>query len=78
MTLMGKATEKSLEEVSRAVLAPHFHVEGMPPKKVCPPLSAPHATPRRGGRRRCDASVVVEVSGGDRSVARWSAVAGSR
>jgi len=33
MTLMGKATEKSLEEVSRAVLAPHFHVEGMTPQK---------------------------------------------
>ncbi|MCJ1432565.1 hypothetical protein MMC27_001922 [Xylographa pallens] len=33
MTLMGKATEKSVEEVSRAVLAPHFHADGTPPKK---------------------------------------------
>ena len=46
MTLMGKATEKSLEEVSRVVLAPHFHVEGSPPQKVrrpfpfCVPSSA--------------------------------------
>ncbi|MCJ1291556.1 hypothetical protein MMC34_003101 [Xylographa carneopallida] len=33
MTMMGKATEKSLDEVGKVVLAPHFHVEGMPPQK---------------------------------------------
>lgn len=32
---MGKATEKGLEEVSRAVLAPSFHQEGVASKKVC-------------------------------------------
>ena len=35
MTLMGKATEKGLEEVARAVLAPHFHREGNVSYKVC-------------------------------------------
>ena len=34
MTLMGKATEKGLEEVSKAVLAPHFHAVGVSTKKV--------------------------------------------
>ncbi|MCJ1411685.1 hypothetical protein MMC19_005777 [Ptychographa xylographoides] len=33
MTLMGKATEKGLEEVSKAVLAPHFHAVGVSTKK---------------------------------------------
>lgn len=33
MTLMGKATEKGLEEVSAKVLAPHFHTEGSAGKK---------------------------------------------
>lgn len=36
MTLMGKATEKGLEDVARAVLAPHFHAQAQSesPKKV--------------------------------------------
>ena len=36
MTLMGKATEKGLDEVARVVLGPHFHAqgEGDEPKKV--------------------------------------------
>ena len=34
MTRMGKATEKGLEEVSKAVLAPSFHHEGVESKKV--------------------------------------------
>lgn len=34
MTLMGKATEKGLEEVSAKVLAPHFHAEGSVGKKA--------------------------------------------
>ncbi|KAL9609586.1 MAG: hypothetical protein Q9167_005659 [Letrouitia subvulpina] len=33
MSRMGKATEKSLEEVARAVLAPTFHDPNMSPKK---------------------------------------------
>jgi len=37
MTMMGKATEKGLEEVTKAVLAPHFHAEGVTPKKVRSP-----------------------------------------
>lgn len=37
MTRLGKATEKGLEEVSKAVLGPEFHQEGGPSKKgsVC-------------------------------------------
>jgi len=35
MTRMGKANEKGLEEVSKAVLEPHFHAEGVTAKKVC-------------------------------------------
>ena len=34
MTRMGKANEKGLEDVSKAVLEPHFHAEGVTPKKV--------------------------------------------
>jgi len=34
MSLMGKATEKGLEEVARAVLAPIFHAHGVSAKKV--------------------------------------------
>ncbi|MCJ1398675.1 hypothetical protein MMC11_001876 [Xylographa trunciseda] len=51
MTLMGKATEKSLEEVSRVVLGPHFHAEGVSPKTVGR-LSAVACTgvSRNGGR----------------------------
>ena len=43
MTMMGKATEKGLEEVSAVVLAPHFHLEGGEAKKVgeFPSLSSP-------------------------------------
>ena len=33
MTRMGKATEKGLEEVGRAVLEPVFHAEGSPERK---------------------------------------------
>lgn len=40
MTMMGKATEKGLEEVTKAVLGPHFHAEGVAPKKVRHPSSA--------------------------------------
>jgi len=44
MSMMSKATEKGLEEVTKAVLAPHFHVEGVAPKKVrYPSHSAPMA-----------------------------------
>lgn len=34
MTRMGKATEKGLDEVSKAVLGPVFHGEGALPHKV--------------------------------------------
>ena len=34
MTRMGKATDKSLEEVAKAVLAPVFHRDGIPAQKV--------------------------------------------
>ncbi|KAL8724029.1 MAG: hypothetical protein Q9166_008173 [cf. Caloplaca sp. 2 TL-2023] len=33
MTKMGKATEKNLEEVAKAVLAPAFHQDGIPAQK---------------------------------------------
>jgi tRNA acetyltransferase TAN1 len=34
MSMMGKATEKGLEDVSKVVLAPHFHADGVKSKKV--------------------------------------------
>jgi len=34
ITLIGKATMKSIEEVARVVVAPHFHAEGGGVKKV--------------------------------------------
>jgi hypothetical protein len=34
MTLIGKATEKGLDEVAQKVLAPHFHGENTTTKKV--------------------------------------------
>jgi hypothetical protein len=34
VTLVGKATETGLAEVARKVLAPHFHGEDAPPRKV--------------------------------------------
>lgn len=34
MTRMGKATEKGLDEVSKAVLGPVFHGEGVSAQKV--------------------------------------------
>jgi tRNA acetyltransferase TAN1 len=34
VTLTGKASENGVDEVARKVLAPHFHSEGTPPKKV--------------------------------------------
>lgn len=33
VTRMGKANEKGLEDVSKVVLEPHFHAEGVTPKK---------------------------------------------
>ena len=35
MSLMGKATEKGLEDVAKVVLFPHFHLEDNPSRKVC-------------------------------------------
>lgn len=35
MTMMGKATEKGLQEVCVKVLPPSFHIEGAPSRKVC-------------------------------------------
>ena len=35
MARMGKANEKGLEEVSKIVLAPAFHSDGVTAKKVC-------------------------------------------
>lgn len=40
MSRMGKATEKGLETVSKAVLGPAFHDEGSSPKKVSNPVFA--------------------------------------
>lgn len=40
MTLMGKATEKGLETVSKAVLGPAFHDGESTPKKVFSPSFA--------------------------------------
>lgn len=34
MTRMAKANEKGLEEVCKAVLEPHFHADGVAPRKV--------------------------------------------
>ena len=34
MTMMGKATEAGLEGVIKAVLAPHFHLQDNPTRKV--------------------------------------------
>jgi len=34
MTMMGKATETGLDTIAKAVLAPHFHDEGVVSKKV--------------------------------------------
>lgn len=35
MSRMGKATEKGLDAVSKAVLGPVFHGDDNSPKKVC-------------------------------------------
>ena len=43
MTRMGKANEKSLEEVSKIVLGPAFHSDGVTAKKVCIRSSAWYA-----------------------------------
>ena len=40
MSLMGKATEKGLETVAKAVLGPAFHDGEMSPKKVFNPILA--------------------------------------
>lgn len=40
MSLMGKATEKGLETVSKAVLGPAFHEAESTPKKVSNPIFA--------------------------------------
>lgn len=45
MTRMGRATEKGLDEVSKAVLGPVFHAEGALTQKVFVDLS-PATTPR--------------------------------
>jgi hypothetical protein len=37
MTLIGKATEKGLDEVAKSVLAPNFHGNDRVGKKVCVP-----------------------------------------
>jgi hypothetical protein len=34
MTLIGKATANGIDEVAAHVLAPHFHSEGVPQRKV--------------------------------------------
>ena len=34
VTMMDKATEKGLDRVAKAVLAPHFHLENNPARKV--------------------------------------------
>ncbi|KAI9871318.1 MAG: hypothetical protein M1830_003036 [Pleopsidium flavum] len=50
MTLMGKATEKGLEEVARTVLAPHFHTQGGSAKKFAiRPTIRSHNTLTRDG-----------------------------
>lgn len=42
VTLIAKATEKGLDELAETVLRPHFHGEGVKPKKVgCPLLPLP-------------------------------------
>jgi hypothetical protein len=57
ITLVGKATEKGIEEVAKQVLAPHFHAEGVTEKKVkvqpsfyhcypCPSLTAVSFLPK--------------------------------
>ena len=38
ITLIGKATEKGLGDVAKAVLGPHFHEAGAPLKKVSCPI----------------------------------------
>ncbi len=38
MSQMGKATEKGLDAVAKAVLGPAFHQEGIAPQKVCIPV----------------------------------------
>lgn len=43
MTLMGKATEKGLDEVARAVLGPHFHAQSQSPRKVRPESASFHS-----------------------------------
>jgi len=43
MTLMGKAVEKSIEELARTVLAKDFHVNGEPAKKVRACITFPFA-----------------------------------
>lgn len=56
MTMMGKATEKGLQEVCVTVLQPSFHIEGTPSRKVCAlPLPGPiHTRQRNRCRKRVD------------------------
>jgi tRNA acetyltransferase TAN1 len=35
VSLVGKATEKGIEELAKQVLAPHFHQEDQESRKVC-------------------------------------------
>ncbi|KAL9047368.1 MAG: hypothetical protein Q9214_000035 [Letrouitia sp. 1 TL-2023] len=59
MSRMGKATEKSLEEVARAVLAPTFHDPGIPPKKFAiQPTFRNHSVMKRDDVIRQIASLV--------------------
>ena len=46
MAMMGKASEKGIEEVSKIVLAPHFHREDNPSKKVNTPSAYPYLIQR--------------------------------
>lgn len=62
MTRMGKATDKSLEEVAKAVLAPVFHRDGVPAQKVRTSEIARHLDPIR--RRRSLVVLVVDGNTG--------------
>lgn len=53
MTMMGKATEKGLQEVCVTVLQPFFHMEGTPSRKVgALPLLGSNHTGQRNRRRK--------------------------
>ena len=60
MTLMGRASEESLEKVAREVLAPHFHQQPIRPQTVSHRLHTIPSACRealrasRGAYRRCN------------------------